>query len=55
MLYHQFTGFLSKALLSSSSLVRFIFNESVQLWVIISDMVIFTLKVSVSLILILVV
>ena len=29
MLYHQFIGFLSKALLSSSSLVRSIFNESV--------------------------
>ena len=29
MLYHRFTGFLSKALLSSSSLVRSIFNESV--------------------------
>ena len=28
MLYHRFTGFLSKALLSSSSLVRYIFNES---------------------------
>ena len=29
MLHHWFTGFLSKALLSSSSLVRSIFNESV--------------------------
>ena len=29
MFYHRFTGFLSKALLSSSSLVRSIFNESV--------------------------
>ena len=29
MLYHRFTGFLSKALLSSSSVVRSIFNESV--------------------------
>ena len=28
MLYHRFTGFLSKALLSSSSVVRSIFNES---------------------------
>ena len=28
MLYHRFTGFLSTALLSSSTLVRSIFNES---------------------------
>ena len=28
MLYHWFTGFLSTALLSSSNLVRSIFNES---------------------------
>ena len=28
MLYHQFTGFLSTALLSSSTLARSIFNES---------------------------
>ena len=29
LLYHRFTGFLSTALLSSSTLVRSIFNESV--------------------------
>ena len=28
MLYHRFTGFLSSALISSSTLVRSIFNES---------------------------
>ena len=44
MLYHRFTGFLSTALLSSSTLVLCILH--IHLLVIISDMVIFILKVS---------
>ena len=57
MLYHWFTGFLSTALLSSSTIVRYIFNESMyfHLLVTISYMVSSILRLSVSLILILVV
>ena len=59
MLYHRFTGFLSTALLSSSTLVRSILMSlcilHIHLLVTISDMVISILRLSVSLILILVV